>query len=518
MSDFLFRGDLKSIDPAVAELVNHETARQIRKLILIASESTVPQAVREALMSPFHNLYAEGYPDPRTRKQTEEQILDYDEQLGYYRRYGDPRYYKGVEYADIVEALARRRCAECFATPIIGPARIFVNVQALSGAPANNAVYEALVKPGDVVMGMSLVAGGHLTHGSPVNRSGKHFKIVSYDVDPVTHQLNYDTIRELALASKPRMIIAGYTSYPYAPDWQKFRAIADEVGAYLLADISHVSGLVIAGAFPSPLGLAHVITFTTHKTLSGPRGAVILTLDESLSKKLDRAVFPGEQGGPHINTIAGLAVAFKLAQTDQFKQLQHQTVRNAAHFAKALSDQGVGLAYGGTNSHLFLIDCKSIKAKDGTPLMGDVAARILDVAGIVANRNTIPGDTGAGAASGVRIGTHWITQRGFKEAEIEKLAKAIADLLKSCTPYTYDTKRGDDAYRAKVDFDVLEKTKLIVAELTSNGVDMTAEMSGYPHYWSLNDAYPDTTVVFDVAGDKVRSFLQFTTTNDVDQL
>ncbi|MBP7686990.1 MAG: serine hydroxymethyltransferase [Thermoflexales bacterium] len=518
MSDFLFRGDLKSIDPAVAELVNHETARQIRKLILIASESTVPEAVRETLMSPFHNLYAEGYPDPRTRKQTEEQILDYDEQLGYYRRYGDPRYYKGVEYADVVEALARRRCAECFATDKIDASRIFVNVQPLSGAPANTAVYEALVKPGDVVMGMSLIAGGHLTHGSPVNRSGKHFKIVSYNVDPVTHQLNYDTIRELALANKPKMIIAGYTSYPFAPDWQKFRAIADEVGAYLLADISHVSGLVIAGAYPSPLGLAHVITFTTHKTLSGPRGAVILTLEESLSKKIDRAVFPGEQGGPHINTIAGLAVAFKLAQTDQFKQLQHQTVKNAAHFAKCLADEGIGLAYGGTNSHLFLIDCKSIKAKDGTPLMGDMAARILDVAGIVANRNTIPGDTGAGASSGVRIGTHWITQRGFKEPEIEKLAKAVANLLKSCTPYTYDTKRGDDAYRAKVDFEVLEQTKLIVAELTANAVDMQAEMSGYPHYWSLNDAYPNATVVFDVAGAKVRSFLQATTTNDVDAL
>jgi glycine hydroxymethyltransferase len=516
--DFLFRGDLRSIDSAVADLINHETARQIRKLILIASESTVPEAVREALMSPLHNLYAEGYPDPRTRKQTEEQILDYDEQLGYYRRYGDPRYYKGVEYADIIEALARRRCAECFATPTIGPARIFVNVQPLSGAPANNAVYEALVKPGDVVMGMSLIAGGHLTHGSPVNRSGKHYKIVSYNVDPATEQLNYDTIRELALANKPKMIIAGYTSYPYAPDWQKFRAIADEVGAVLLADISHVSGLVIAGAYPSPLGLAHVISFTTHKTLSGPRGAVLLTLDEAISRKLDRAVFPGEQGGPHINTIAGLAVAFKLAQADQFKQLQHQTVKNAAHFAKCLSDRGIRLAYGGTNSHLFLIDCKSIKGPDGTPLMGDVAARILDLAGIVANRNTIPGDTGAGAASGVRLGTHWITQRGFKEAEIEKLAEAVATLLKSCTPYAYDTKGGSEAYRAKVDFDVLEKTKLIVAKLASNGVDMHAEMSGYPHYWSLNDQYPDATVVFDLTGDKAHSFLQHTTTNDVDVL
>jgi glycine hydroxymethyltransferase len=516
--DFLFRGDLHAIDPAVVELINHETARQIRKLILIASESTVPEAVREALMSPLHNLYAEGYPDPRTRTQTEEQILDYDEQLGYYRRYGDPRYYKGVEYADIVEALARRRCAECFATPIIGPARIFVNVQPLSGAPANNAVYEALVKPGDVVMGMSLIAGGHLTHGSPVNRSGKHYKIVSYDIDPTTERLDYDKIRELALANKPKMIIAGYTSYPYAPDWKKFREIADEVGAYLLADISHVSGLVIAGAYPSPLGLAHVISFTTHKTLSGPRGAVLLTLDEAISRKLDRAVFPGEQGGPHINTIAGLAVAFKLAQTDQFKQLQHQTVKNAAHFATALSDRGIHLAYGGTNSHLFLIDCKSIKGPDGTPLMGDVAARILDIAGIVANRNTIPGDTGAGAASGVRIGTHWITQRGFKEAEVEKLADAIATLLKSCTPYTYDTKSGSEAYRSKVDFDVLEKTKLVVAELANNGVDMKAEMPGYPHYWSLNDKYTTPAVVFGLNGDKARSFLQYVTTNDVDAL
>jgi glycine hydroxymethyltransferase len=519
LNDFLFRGDLHTIDPAVAELVDHEAARQIRKLILIASESTVPEAVREALMSVFHNLYAEGYPDPRTRTMTEAQILDYDEQLGYYRRYGDPRYYKGVEYADVVEALARRRCAECFATPIIGPARIFVNVQPLSGAPANNAVYEALVKPGETVMGMSLVSGGHLTHGSPINRSGKHYKIVSYNVDPQTEVLDYDKIRELALAHKPKMIIAGYTSYPYAPDWKKFREIADEVGAYLLADISHVSGLVIAGAYPSPLGLAHVITFTTHKTLSGPRGAVILTLDDALSHKLDRAVFPGEQGGPHVNTIAGLAVAFKLAQTDQFKQLQHQTVHNAAHFVTVLAEHGVRLAYGGTNSHLFVIDCKSIKAQDGTPLMGDVAARILDLAGIVANRNTVPGDRGAGSASGVRMGTHWITQRGFKDAEIETLGTAIADLLKSCTPYTYDTKGGDEAYRAKVDFDVFEKTKLTVAELASKvGIDMTANMAGYPHYWSLNDKYPDATVVFDVGGDKVRSFLQHATTNDVDQL
>ncbi|MGH2593085.1 MAG: hypothetical protein ACRDGG_06195, partial [Anaerolineae bacterium] len=195
MADFLFRGDLTELDPAVAELIDHETARQARKLILIPSESTAPQAVREALGSAFQNIYAEGYPDPRTRAQTEADILDYDEQLGYYRRYADPRYYKGVEYADIVEALARRRCAELFATVTIGPGRIFVNVQPLSGAPANNAVYEALLKPGDTVMGMSLVVGGHLSHGSPVNRSGKHFNIVPYGVDPQTERLDYAQIR-----------------------------------------------------------------------------------------------------------------------------------------------------------------------------------------------------------------------------------------------------------------------------------------------------------------------------------
>jgi glycine hydroxymethyltransferase len=518
-NDFIFRGDLEELDPAVAELIEHETARQIRKLILIPSESTAPLAVREAMMSPLQNVYAEGYPDARTRTQTEQEILDYDEQLGYFRRYSDPRYYKGVEYADIIEALARRRTAEAFATPLIGPARIFVNVQPLSGAPANNAVYEALVKPGETVMGMSLVAGGHLTHGSPVNRSGKHYNIVAYDVDPKTELLDYDQIRELALQHKPRMIIAGYTSYPWAPDWKKFRAIADEVGAYLLADISHVSGLVIAGAYPTPLGQAHVVTFTTHKTLGGPRGACILTLDESISRKIDRAVFPGEQGGPHMQTIAGIAVAMKLAQTDQFKQLQLQTSRNAVQLAKTLSENGIRMAYGGTNSHLLLIDCKSIKAADGTPLMGDPAARILDLAGLVANRNTIPGDSGAGAASGVRLGTPWVTQRGLKEPELEKVGKLIADLLKACTPYTYDTKGGSEAYRAKVDFDVFENTKLAVTDLALKaGIDVTAELSGYPHFWSLADKYEAGTVVFDVSGDKARELLQAATTNDVHAL
>ncbi len=517
MADFLFRGDLAELDPAVAELIEHEADRQARKLILIPSESAAPQAVREALGSVFQNIYAEGYPDPRTRAQPEPEILDYDEQLGTYRRYADPRYYKGVEYADIVEALARRRCAELFATPIIGPGRIFVNVQPLSGAPANNAVYEALLKPGDTVMGMSLVVGGHLSHGSPVNRSGKHFNIVPYGVDPKTEVLDYDQIRDLAIQHKPKMIIGGYTSYPYAPDWSKFRAIADEVGAYLLADIAHVAGLVVAGAYPTPLGAAHVISFTTHKTLCGPRAACILTLDEALSRKIDRAVFPGEQGGPHINTIAALAVTFRLARAEQFRQLQRQIVRNADALAKAIEGNGVRVAYGGTDTHLLCVDCKSVKAPDGTPLMGDPAARILDLANIVVNRNTIPGDRGAGSASGIRLGTPWVTQRGLKEAEMNRLGKIIADVLKACTPFTYDARKGE-AFRAKVDFDVLERAKLEVAELVAAaGIDVETKPSGYPHFWLLDDAY-GAAAVFELRGDKARSLLQHTTTNDVEAL
>ena len=331
--DFLFRGELEELDPDVAKLIQHETARQAQYLILIPSESTIPQAVREALSSAFHNIYAEGYPLDETRTMTQSEILDYNERLPEYRRYADKRYYKGTEYADIVEALARRRAAELFATSTYSPDQLFVNVQALSGAPANNAIYSALLNVGDTVMGLDLLHGGHLTHGSPVNRSGRNYNIVSYSVNPETERLDYDQIMALAQEHHPKMIIAGYTSYPYAPDWSKFREIADSVGAYLMADIAHVAGLVIAGDYPTPVGIADVVSFTTHKTLAGPRGAVIITHKSALASKIDRAVFPGEQGGPHINSIAALAVALRLARSEQFRDLQHQTVKNASRLA-----------------------------------------------------------------------------------------------------------------------------------------------------------------------------------------
>ncbi len=513
--DFLFRGDLQELDPDVAELIRHETARQAHYLILIASESTVPEAVREALSSPFNNIYAEGYPLDETRTMTQAEILNYNERLPEYRRIADKRYYKGTEYADVVEALARRRAAELFATPKFSADQLFINVQPLSGAPANNAVYSALLNVGDTVMGMDLLHGGHLSHGSPVNRSGKNYKIVSYGVDPQTELLDYDQIMALAKEHQPKMIIAGYTSYPYAPDWQKFRAIADEVGAYLMADIAHVAGLVIAGDYPNPVGIADVVSFTTHKTLAGPRGAVLITHKSAVANKLDRAVFPGEQGGPHMHAIAALAVALRLASTEQFRELQHQTVKNAARLAAKLTERGIRIPHSGTNTHLLLVDCKSIIGPDGTTLSGDMAARILDLAGIVLNRNTIPGDPSALRASGLRLGAAWISQRGFGEAEVDKLGDIIADILQACVPFSYSGKKRPEA-RAKVDFDALQQAKIAVRDLAASiGIDTEVEADHYPHFYYLDDAAKGGWTTLAIQGDAAASFLNVALTSDV---
>ena len=337
---------------------------------------------------------------------------------------------------------------------------------------------------------MSLLHGGHLTHGSPVNRSGRLYKIVSYGIDPATERLNYDQIEALAKQSKPKMIIAGFTSYPWMPDWARFRQIADAVGAYLLADISHIAGMVAAGVVASPIGHAHAISFTTHKTLYGPRGACLLSTDKKLADKLDSAVFPGEQGGPHVNTIAGMAVAFKLARTPEFAQLQQQIVDNAKFMAAELERHGLHIPYGGTDTHMLLVDCKSVRAATGvspdggkgTPLMGDPAARILDLAGIVLNRNTIPGDKGARNPSGIRIGTPWITQRGFEAPQVARLAEIIARVLNACQPVAYAGRRGP-VYHAHIDFDLLEQAKWDIVDLAccvDLGADYTAERLSAP--------------------------------------
>ncbi|MFN8530091.1 MAG: serine hydroxymethyltransferase [Anaerolineae bacterium] len=518
--DYLFRGDIAELDPDVAELIRHETARQERYLILIPSESTVPAAVREALSSSFHNLYAEGYPLDETRAMTQAEILNYNARLPEYRRQADKRYYKGTEYADIVEALARRRAAELFCPPNLKPEQLFVNVQPLSGAPANSAIFSALLNVGDTFMGMDLLQGGHLTHGSPVARSGKQYKAIGYGVDPVTEKLDYEAIRKQALEVRPKLIIAGYTSYPYAPDWKAFRAICDEVGAILMADVAHVAGMIAAGVYPNPIGIADVVSFTTHKTLGGPRGAVIITHRSDIANKVDRAVFPGEQGGPHVNTMAALAIALRLAFTDQFKELQRRTVANAARLSAKLSERGLRVAYNGTDTHLMLVDCKSIKGADGTPLSGDMAARILDLVGIVCNRNTIPGDPSALRASGIRIGTPWVSQRGFGDAEIDVMGDIIADVLQACVPFSYTGKKRAEP-RAKIDFDVLQQAKIRVRDLAASvGIDTDAGDEQYPHFFYADDSLKGwTTLAIQRISDTAPEvFLQAVLTNDVSEL
>jgi glycine hydroxymethyltransferase len=519
MSDFLFRGDLAELDPDVHELTRLEAERQARKLILIPSESTAPMAVREALSSAFQNIYAEGYPEEETRWMSEEEILDYPRRLGDYRRNGDPRYYKGVEYADVVEALARRRAAEVFAANGFTADQIYVNVQALSGAPANNAVYQALIPLGETVMGLNLLHGGHLSHGSSVNRSGKWFKAVHYTVDE-NERLNYDKIRALAMETKPKLIIAGYSSYSWVPDWKKFREIAEEVGAYFLADISHIGGLVAAGVVPSPIGIAHVVMSTTHKSLDGPRGAVLLTTEAAIAKKIDSAVFPGEQGGPHVNVFAALALTFKLARTRQFKKLQEQTIRNAQAMADQFQKRGLRVPFGGTDSHLVNVDVTTVQSPDGIALSGDQAARILDLVGIVVNRNTIPGDRNSRDPSGIRLGTPWITQRGFDEKDTRELTDIMADVILACAPYAVDTPRKGRQRHAKVDFNIWNDAKLRVRKLAEKaGIDYKYNKSGYPHFYFIDDKIKaKEDAVFELTGERVRQVLDYAVSSDLSAL
>jgi glycine hydroxymethyltransferase len=518
MTDYLFRGGLADLDPDLSEMTYLEAERQYRKLILIPSESTAPLAVRELLGSVFQNVYAEGYPDEETRWMSETEILDYPVRLGYFHRYADPRYYKGVEYIDIVESLARRRCAELFSANGFSADDIYVNVQPLSGAPANNAVYTALINPGDTILGMDLLHGGHLTHGSPASRSGKIYNAVHYTVDPTTEKINYDAVEELARQHKPKIIIAGYSSYPWAVDWKRFRSIADAVGAILMADIAHVAGLVVAGECLSPVGFAQVITFTTHKSLCGPRGACILTTDAALAKKLDRGVFPGEQGGPHVHAIAAMALTFKLDKTEQFKQLQRQIVKNCKSFTDRFIGRGLRIPYGGTDTHLMNLDCSTITGTDGTTLSGDQTARILDIAGMVVNRNTIPGDKSAADPNGIRMGSPWVTQKGFKEADMITLADIITDVMQATTPYSQEGRKGSTR-RAKVDFNVLEEAKLRTRALSEKtGVDYQPTRHGYPHFYFMDDQPTGDWAAYEIRGEKARSFLNFALSSDVEAL
>ena len=384
--------EVKKVDPEIADAIVAEQERQNSHIELIASENWVSKAVMAAMGSPLTNKYAEGY--------------------------HGKRYYGGCECVDVVENLAIERAKELFGCD-------YANVQPHSGAQANLAVQFAVLNPGDTIMGMNLDHGGHLTHGSPVNISGKYFKVVPYGVDD-NGFLDYDRMRELALECKPKMIIAGASAYARTIDFKKFREVADEVGAVLMVDMAHIAGLVAAGLHPSPIPYADVVTTTTHKTLRGPRGGMILANKEAAEKyNFNKAIFPGIQGGPLMHVIAGKAVCFKEALSDDFKVYQQQIINNAQALCKGLIDRGIKIVSGGTDNHLMLVDLTTYD------LTGKAVEKMLDEAHITCNKNTIPNDPKSPfVTSGVRLGTPAVTSRGMKEDDMDLIAEAIATVIK----------------------------------------------------------------------------------------
>ena len=383
--------EIQKTDSEVAEAIKHEMERQNSHIELIASENWVSKAVMAAMGSPLTNKYAEGYPGRR--------------------------YYGGCEYIDVVEDLARERAKKLFNCE-------YVNVQPHSGAQANMAVFFAVLKPGDKILGMNLDHGGHLTHGSPVNFSGSYFQTSFYGVGEDGF-IDYDKVREIALKEKPKMIIAGASAYARKIDFKKFREIADEAGAYLMVDMAHIAGLVAAGLHQSPIPYADVVTTTTHKTLRGPRGGMILSSQEAADKfKFNKALFPGIQGGPLEHVIAGKAVCSKEALQPEFKEYQKQILKNAQALSKALMEKGISIVSGGTDNHLMLVD---LSKEDVT---GKELEKRLDQAGITCNKNTIPNDPRSPMiTSGVRLGTPAVTTRGMKEEDMEQIAQAIRLVL-----------------------------------------------------------------------------------------
>ena len=385
---------LKQNDPEVFAAVMDETGRQRNKIELIASENFVSETVMEANSTTLTNKYAEGYPSKR--------------------------YYGGCEYVDVVENIAIERAKKLFGAN-------FANVQPHSGAQANMAVFYALLTPGDTVLSMNLAHGGHLSHGSPVNMSGKYWNIVPYGVSEKENVIDYEEVRRLALECKPKLILAGASAYPRIIDFEKFSAIAKEVGAYLMVDMAHIAGLVAAGKHPSPVPYADVVTTTTHKTLRGPRGGLILSNDEEIAKLINKAIFPGTQGGPLMHTITAKAVCFGEALKPEFTAYAEQILKNSSAMAKQLLEEGFKLVSGGTDNHLMLVDLTGMKVDTGKE-----AEHLLDEVGITVNKNAIPFDTQKPfVTSGIRVGTAAITTRGFKEEDAIEVAKLIGLTLKS---------------------------------------------------------------------------------------
>ena len=384
---------IKQVDPELYESMLKELERQQHNIELIASENIVSEAVLAAAGTFLTNKYAEGYPSKR--------------------------YYGGCEYVDIAEQLAIERAKELFGVK-------YANVQPHSGSNANFAAYYALLNSGDTILGMTLAEGGHLTHGAKVNMSGKLFNCVGYGINPQTETIDYDEVREIALKCKPKLIVAGASAYPRFIDYKKFREIADEVGAYLMADIAHVAGMVATGLHPSPVGYAHVITSTTHKTLRGPRGGLILCDDEEIAKKINKAIFPGSQGGTLMHIIAAKAVAFKEALSPDFKTYQEQILKNAKAMAERLMKRGLRLVSGGTDNHMMLVNLV------GSGVNGKQLETWLDEAHITVNKNSVPNEPlSPMITSGIRVGTPAVTTRGMKEDDMIEIADMIADIVQN---------------------------------------------------------------------------------------
>ena len=409
-----FTSTLQNSDPVIAKSISHELDRQKYQIELIASENIVSRAVLEAQGSVFTNKYAEGYPQKR--------------------------YYGGCEFSDEVEQAAIDRLCKLFGAN-------FANVQPHSGASANLAVFLALLQPNDTILGMSLAAGGHLTHGAQRTISGMWFKSVQYGIRLDDGLIDYDQMESLAREHKPKLIIAGISSYPRIVDWSRFKKIADEIGALLMVDMAHVAGLVAAGIYPSPIGVADIVTSTTHKTLRGPRGGVILTNNEELAKKINSAVFPGLQGGPLMHVIAAKAVAFAEALRPEFKDYAKQIVKNAQVLAEVLIKRGLKITTGGTDCHLMVVDLTPLET-----LTGKEAEKVLERAGLTCNKNAIPNDPRSPfVTSGLRFGTAAGTTRGFKEKEFEKIGNMIADILSG---FVKDGEEGNKTLEEKVKAEV----------------------------------------------------------------
>ncbi|NBV05771.1 MAG: serine hydroxymethyltransferase [Proteobacteria bacterium] len=405
-----FSSSLKNSDPLIAKSIEHEMDRQKYQIELIASENIVSRAVLEAQGSVFTNKYAEGYPAKR--------------------------YYGGCEFSDEIEQAAIDRLCQLFGAK-------FANVQPHSGASANLAVYLALLQPHDTILGMSLAAGGHLTHGAQRTISGMWLKSVQYGIRATDGLIDYDQAEKLAHEHKPKLIVAGISSYPRIVDWARFKKIADEVGALLMVDMAHVAGLVAAGIYPSPIGVADIVTSTTHKTLRGPRGGVILTNNEELAKKINSAVFPGLQGGPLMHVIAAKAVAFAEALRPEFKTYAKQIVANAKVLSEVLVKRGLKITTGGTDCHLMVVDLTPLET-----LTGKEAEKVLERAGLTCNKNAIPNDPRSPfVTSGLRFGTAAGTTRGFKEKEFQRIGHMICDVLEG---FVKNGEEGNHAFEAKI--------------------------------------------------------------------